>query len=390
LRVRQRDDGGTERRGDGTTARPDPQPAWNDAAGDAAIRGAWSVDEIRRRKGPLRDSRRWRSQSAHEPPPRRLSGALRRLGVRAALVLWLALLVFGATVTPRAMGDLFGHDDLPDARVTRERIGQRLVSLRDRFLLLAQDVDEERRRVEKIRLTYGLPRSQPQLPEGEVDPRSFPSSVFLPMIDETATLATHARIAVVELEARVAALRAFESGSPERVALTPALSPLEGDFVMISPFGYRKSTFTEKQEYHAGVDLAAAIGTPVIAPADGRVVFAGQFPVTPGSGWWKLGNVIVVRHGGDLLTLYGHLGRIFVRPGQTVARGDRMSEIGESGVIANPHLHYAVWRRQSDDDYAPLDSRLFMLDRRWDDEEKLLAESGAKPGEYEPLPRQLR
>ena len=133
-------------------------------------------------------------------------------------MLWLAFLVFGLAVTPRAVGDLVLRDEMPEARVTRERIGQRLASLRDRFVLLAEDVDQERRRVEKIRVAYGLATSPRRLPESPVDPKSFPNSIFLPLIEETATLATHARIEVVELEASVAALRAFESASPETVA----------------------------------------------------------------------------------------------------------------------------------------------------------------------------
>jgi murein DD-endopeptidase MepM/ murein hydrolase activator NlpD len=311
---------------------------------------------------------------------------------RAGFVLWLAFIVFGLAVTPRAVGDLVQRDELPEARVTRERIGQRLAALRDQFVLLAQDVDEETRRVEKVRIAYGLTSSPQRLPESPVDPRAFPNSVFRPLIEETAMLSTHARIAVVELEARVAALRAFESSDPDRVALTPGLSPLEGEFVMTSPFGYRKSAFTEEQEYHSGVDLAAAVGTRVIAPADGRVVFVGRFPVTRDSTWWRLGNVVAVRHGDDLLTLYGHLGRILVRSGENVKRGDPMSEIGESGVIANPHLHYAVWRRVAGGSLEPVDARLMMLDRQWDDEDELLANAAQRPrpDQFEPLPRQVR
>src|SRR6185436_3685637 len=84
------------------------------------------------------------------------SGPVRSFASRAGFVLWLAFLVFGLAVTPRAVGDLVQRDGLPDARVTRERIGQRLASLRDQFVLLAQDVDEETRRVEKVRIAYGL------------------------------------------------------------------------------------------------------------------------------------------------------------------------------------------------------------------------------------------
>lgn len=366
---------------------PSP-PAWDE------MRGAWRAEEppqrLRRERQAPRRERLPRREG--EPPRRPVLRPLRRLGSRFGLVLWLAFLVFGLAVTPHAIGDLLQHDELPAARITRERIGSRLGSLRDRFLLLAEDVDEERRRVAKIRIAYGLAASARRMPESPVDPKAFPNSIFLPQIEETAALATRVRIEVVELEATVEALRAFESASPESVAFTPALSPLRGEFVMTSAFGHRKSAFTDAQEYHSGVDLGAAVGTPVIAPADGRVVFVGKLPVARDSTWWRLGNVVALRHGDELLTLYGHLDRIVVRRGQTVARGDVLAAIGESGVIANPHLHYAVWRRAIAGDLEPMDPRLLMLDRRWDDEEELLANAAERPRswDYERLPRQVR
>ena len=102
-------------------------------------------------------------------------------------------------------------------------------------------------------------------------------------------------------------------------------------------------------------------------------------------------NIAVKIVGDDLLTLYGHLGKILVRAGQNVKRGDQLSEIGESGVIAHPHLHYGVWRRTPDGSFVPIEPRLMMLDRQWDDEAELLADSGERrrAGEFEPLPRQL-
>jgi len=317
---------------------------------------------------------------------------LRRLGSRAGLLGYLAFLVFGVVVTPRAIGDLLQQDELPQARLTRDRIGHRLSSLRDRFLLLADEVDAQRQRVEKIRISYGLASSLEPLPASRVDPNALPASIFRPQIEETATLATRVRLAVVELEAKVAALRAFEGASPDRVAFTPALSPVPGEFVMTSRFGYRKSAFTEAQEYHSGVDLAAAVGTPVLAPADGRVMYVGKFPVARDSTWWRLGSVVALQHGDDLLSIYGHLDKVGVRRGQTVARGDVLAQIGESGVIANPHLHYAVWRRVAGRELEPTEPRLFMLDRQWEDEEELLANaaSGPQSFEYEALPRPLR
>jgi murein DD-endopeptidase MepM/ murein hydrolase activator NlpD len=375
-----------------------PTAAREEARGDrhVAARG-----ERRARRVSLGRRRRLASEAASRATaataPRTEHATLRS---RLGLLAYLSFLVFGLAVLPRAIGDLTQRGELPEARLTRDRIGYRLTSLRDRFLLLADDVAEQRRRVEKIRIAYGLAVSMEPLPATPVDPKAFPATVYRPLIEETAKVATMARIEVVDLEAKVAALRTFEAARPEVVAFTPALSPLRGEFVLTSLFGYRKSAFTEAQEYHSGVDLGAPVGTPVLAPADGTVLYVGKFPVARESTWWRLGQVVALRHGDELLSIYGHVDRLRVRRGQTVARGDVLAEIGESGVSANPHLHYAVWRRRPTYDardrpqgeFEPIDPRLLMLDRQWDDEDELLANAGAGPArsEYEPLPRALR
>jgi murein DD-endopeptidase MepM/ murein hydrolase activator NlpD len=89
---------------------------------------------------------------------------------------------------------------------------------------------------------------------------------------------------------------------------------------------------------HRAIDIAAPTGTPVVAAAGGRVVYAGWRSETQG------GNVVWIQHNGGLYTTYNHLSKWSVRWGQTVKAGQKVGEIGTSGVSSGPHLHFEVWR----------------------------------------------
>ncbi len=115
-------------------------------------------------------------------------------------------------------------------------------------------------------------------------------------------------------------------------ASTPALWPVHG--WVNSPFGNRISPFTGTIQFHEGIDIAAEIGTPVLAPADGVVIKAGFE-----SGY---GNVVELSHGYGFITVFGHNSRLNVKPGQHVKRGDIISYSGNTGSSTGPHLHYEV------------------------------------------------
>jgi murein DD-endopeptidase MepM/ murein hydrolase activator NlpD len=102
-----------------------------------------------------------------------------------------------------------------------------------------------------------------------------------------------------------------------------------GRIVVGSPFGTREG------RPHEGIDLPAPVGTPVFAAADGRVVYAGN-------GIRGYGNLIVVRHPGELLTVYAHNSVLLVAVGQPVRAGDRIALVGQSGRATGPHLHFEV------------------------------------------------
>ncbi len=115
-------------------------------------------------------------------------------------------------------------------------------------------------------------------------------------------------------------------------AATPSISPAMG--LMTDGFGGRPDPVTGRHALHRGLDISARRGTPVIAPADGVVVFTGL------SG--GLGKTIRIAHGLGYTTVYGHLDRIEVEPGEEVRRGAKIGALGNSGRSTGPHLHYEV------------------------------------------------
>ncbi len=113
---------------------------------------------------------------------------------------------------------------------------------------------------------------------------------------------------------------------------TPSIRPAYG--FETSGFGYRISPFTGHKQFHEGLDIANRKGTPVIAPANGLVVFTGRKG--------GFGNLIIIDHGHGITTRFGHLSKILVKVGQHVKRGEKIAEIGNTGRSTGPHLHYEV------------------------------------------------
>jgi murein DD-endopeptidase MepM/ murein hydrolase activator NlpD len=118
----------------------------------------------------------------------------------------------------------------------------------------------------------------------------------------------------------------------QRLVSMPSIWPAKG--WLTSRFGPRVSPFTGRRQVHGGIDIAAADGTSIFAPARGRVVFAGRKG--------PLGNALVVDHGFGVKTVYGHTKEFYVGTGETVERGQEIASIGSSGRSTGPHLHYVV------------------------------------------------
>ena len=117
------------------------------------------------------------------------------------------------------------------------------------------------------------------------------------------------------------------------VASIPNIWPIDGR--LIGAFGPRQDPFSgEGQEIHKGVDISGTIGTPIHVTADGVVRFADME-----NGY---GRLVVVDHGGGIETWYAHMSRLYVHTGQELRRGELIGEVGMSGRVTAPHLHYEV------------------------------------------------
>ncbi|WP_456324431.1 peptidoglycan DD-metalloendopeptidase family protein [Desulfonauticus submarinus] len=116
------------------------------------------------------------------------------------------------------------------------------------------------------------------------------------------------------------------------LASTPSIWPTQG--WISSGFGYRISPFTGQREFHKGLDISGPVGTPIIAPADGVVVFCGV------NGGYGLS--LLIDHGNGISTRYAHLQKAVVKKGERVKRGEIIAYMGNSGRSTGPHLHYEV------------------------------------------------
>jgi murein DD-endopeptidase MepM/ murein hydrolase activator NlpD len=120
------------------------------------------------------------------------------------------------------------------------------------------------------------------------------------------------------------------------LASTPAIRPISRDVKswVTSRFGYRKSPFTGRREFHKGFDIASRKGTPVLATADGIVTFAGKKGL--------LGKTIVIDHGHGIKTRYGHNHKLLKKRGDKVKRWETIALMGSTGRSTGPHTHYEV------------------------------------------------
>ncbi|HWM90944.1 MAG TPA: M23 family metallopeptidase [Thermoanaerobaculia bacterium] len=323
---------------------------------------------------------------------------------RRQLTLWsfpvlayLAFLALGVWVARGVIGGMLNRHEYSSLVTERALQGERLQDLVGRLEQLEDRTDGLHVRMNKILLAYGLP-SGPSAGQGGYPFRAvtatapdsiYGGTIYGGTIQQGNRLQTRIGERLSVLDAFLREVRTYEQANGEQVRSTPSICPLRGgDFVLTSTFGRRRSPFTKEFELHAGLDLAAPQGMEIHAPADGVVVFAGQYPMARSIGWWRYGNLVMVRNGDRFVTLFGHCQEVRVRAGQKVRKGDVLGTVGNTGWSTSPHLHYEVRRRIGDGPWAPVDPLIYILDHRWPNEERLLARarSGPEAQGYEPLP----
>jgi murein DD-endopeptidase MepM/ murein hydrolase activator NlpD len=103
-----------------------------------------------------------------------------------------------------------------------------------------------------------------------------------------------------------------------------------------SPYGFRKSPFTGARQFHSGLDIGSPMGSPIRAAMSGRVSAVG----------WddNFGNYVVISHHSGYRTLYAHMSLIRVKSGAYVGTGERIGDVGSTGLSTGPHLHFTVYK----------------------------------------------
>ncbi len=119
----------------------------------------------------------------------------------------------------------------------------------------------------------------------------------------------------------------------------PAIQPVDNKHLrrIASGFGYRIDPIYRVRKFHEGLDFSAPIGTPIYATGDGIVEKVKRSR----RGY---GNHVIINHGFGYKTLYAHMSKIIVKPGQKVKRGQIIGYVGNTGKSTAPHLHYEVWK----------------------------------------------
>jgi murein DD-endopeptidase MepM/ murein hydrolase activator NlpD len=173
--------------------------------------------------------------------------------------------------------------------------------------------------------------------EGEL---SMGKDLYMDLFDQeiALTIARNRSLGIGEMMYRQLQESGQETGQPAQPTpqSTAALAaPIQGR--LSSAFGLRNDPLTGSPQFHKGVDIAAAAGTPFRAASDGTVVFAGML-----NGY---GNTVIVDHGGGGRTLYGHASQILVKAGEDVKTEQPLGLIGSTGRSTGPHLHFETISR---------------------------------------------
>ncbi|UVE16782.1 peptidoglycan DD-metalloendopeptidase family protein [Pseudomonas sp. LS44] len=132
-----------------------------------------------------------------------------------------------------------------------------------------------------------------------------------------------------ELAEQTRAYRNFSSNTPSNLLLD---RPVDGP--LSSRFGVRRFFNGEERNPHAGLDFAVAAGTPIKAPAAGKVTLIGDY--------FFNGKTVFVDHGQGFISMFCHLSKVDVRPGQQLPRGTVLGRVGATGRATGPHMHWNI------------------------------------------------
>jgi len=226
---------------------------------------------------------------------------------------------------------------LADQREETARVQERVQAHLNAMAMRLGELQAQMLRLENVgdRLarTAGLkPQELPGAPPGLGGaPSSLPSRSLT--VPELGTMVSDLARQMAVRSDQFSVLEALLVHDSANRKFLPTLYPIiDGWFS--SNYGYRIDPFTGQQSMHEGIDFPAGAGTPIVAAASGKVVFAEWQPA--------YGKMVEIEHGNGLVSRYAHTSNVFVKEGDLVVRGQRIATVGSTGRSTGPHLHFEV------------------------------------------------
>jgi murein DD-endopeptidase MepM/ murein hydrolase activator NlpD len=225
---------------------------------------------------------------------------------------------------------------LPLPSVVQPAVAKPVAPVRARFV--SQPRQQPQVRVEKPQTlaSWSVPTALPAIPNSVPVYVAPPQSNIIPQIAEMPKVSRPEAPRIAPLPT----VQVAQVGSIAPTSLAMSNYSVNSDFVyplstpapISSPYGWRIHPLTGNRRFHAGQDLAAPSGTPIVAVANGRVVLAN----------WHggYGKAVIIEHNGRLQTLYGHMSEVFVQEGQEIKQGTVIGQVGSTGASSGPHLHF--------------------------------------------------
>ncbi len=276
-----------------------------------------------------------------------LAGAVAVLGLTAGV---FAYATISRAIDLSHLGRLERRNVLLQAEVDRAQ--RFLTALGDTIAMIAE-------RDELVRLLAGLNPTDPAVQlagVGGPEPAWSLDDQFLwaapegrRALDLRAELDNYIRRANLLARSFDEAVQSLERHTDE-LERTPSISPISPDVAWYTSgfSSQRLHPIYHEMRPHEGIDVSAPEGTPILAPATGRVVNVRRI-----AGY---GLTLMIEHRAGVQTFYAHCRRILVRPGQLVRRNQKIAEVGNTGIATGPHLHYEVLLNGK-----PVDPRDFIL-----------------------------
>lgn len=221
-------------------------------------------------------------------------------------------------------------------------LAQELVRTRSQLEEVGDSIAAIMERDRQVRLLAGLPPTDPDVQLAGIGGPAGAASEGDQLLADASVgreaLRMRADVGALIRRANLLA-RSFQEATEslavhvDRLARTPSISPTRG---------WITSKFTQVRIHpifhdarpHEGIDISAPLGTPIVAPAGGLVIYVGTEP--------GYGRMVTIDHGYGVVTRYAHVSKWLVREGQRVRRGDQIALVGSTGVSTSPHLHYEV------------------------------------------------